>query len=138
MELELSGCSEDVAALHSDHYTIGFTVMITLKMNHVLYINRTVRGGFGYTIYNKKYFSERYFSYIVRVLTWRAWRHAELLLAIAEMLWIRALDTPSRYEWGVGGENVRAALRPIGQNCRAVCKRKGGAMRSRTLSEARH
>ena len=38
----------------------------------------------------------------------------------------------------VGGENVRVASRPIGQNCRAVCKRKGGAMRSRTLSEARH
>ena len=46
LELELSGCSKkDVAALHSDHYTTGFTVMITLKMNHVLYINRTVKGG---------------------------------------------------------------------------------------------
>jgi hypothetical protein len=38
----------------------------------------------GYTIYNEKYFSERQFSYTVRVLTWRAWRRVQLPVAIAE------------------------------------------------------
>ena len=83
------------------------------------------------TIYNDKYFSERCFSYIVCVLTWRAWRHTELLLAIAEMLWIHVLDTPSCYEWGVGRKNVCAASHPIGQNCRAVCKREALCVRAR-------
>ena len=32
---------------------------------------------FSYTIYNEKYFSDDHFSYIVRVLTWRAWRRVE-------------------------------------------------------------
>ena len=77
-----------------------------------------------YTIYNKKYFSERQFSYIVRFLTWRAFRRAELPLAIADMSWIRVLDTPSCYERGAivwAERKVGAASRPIGQNCRAVC-----------------
>ena len=54
---------------------------ILIMLTYVDYIK-----SFCYTIYNEKYFSERHFSYIVRVLTWRAWRRAELLLAIAEML----------------------------------------------------
>jgi hypothetical protein len=36
-----------------------------------------------YTIYNEKYFSEQQFSYIIRVLTRRAWRRVELPVAIA-------------------------------------------------------
>jgi hypothetical protein len=44
---------------------------------------------YSYTIYNEKYFSDDQFSYIVRVLTWRAWRRVELPVAIAKLSWIR-------------------------------------------------
>ena len=36
----------------------------------------------------------------------------------------------------VGGENVRAASHPIGQNCRAVCTRKGGASAERSIERS--
>jgi hypothetical protein len=58
-----------------------------------------------YTIYNEKYFSDDQFSYIVRVLTWRAWRRIQLPVAIAKMSWIRVLDMPSCY----GRANVAIA-----------------------------
>ena len=73
-----------------------------------------------YTIYNEKYFSERQFSYIVRVLTWRALIRAELPLAIADMSWIRVLDTPSCYERGVIMWAERKSVRPLAPLVRIV------------------
>jgi hypothetical protein len=55
-----------------------------------------------------QYFSERYI-HVVRILTWRAWRHVELPVAIAKISWIQrpvAMNTQCRH---VGGEKVRTA-----------------------------
>ncbi len=60
-----------------------------------------------YTIYNEKYFSDDNFSYIVRVLTCRAWRRIQLPVAIAKMSWIQVLDTPSCYERAVSSYGRR-------------------------------
>jgi hypothetical protein len=78
-------------------------------------------------IYTEKYFSDDHFSYIVRILTWRAWRCVQLPVAIAKMSWIRVLDTPSCYERAAPSRGRResphgfASTRfRIGQNCRVV------------------
>ena len=39
-------------------------------------LDNNIQCNYDYTIYNEKYFSERQFSYIVRILTWRAYRIA--------------------------------------------------------------
>ncbi len=45
--------------------------------------------------YIQRKISDNHFSYIVRVLTWRAWRRVKFPVAIAKMSWIRVLDMPS-------------------------------------------
>jgi hypothetical protein len=100
-----------------------------------------------YTIYNEKYFSERQFSYIVRVLIWRAWRRVELPVLIAKMSWIRLLDTPSSCSMNarrrhMGGEKVRTAsllqssglVRTVGPPC---AQRRGASGHSWTSSTKR-
>ena len=70
-----------------------------------------------YTIYNEKYFSERQFSYIVRVISYMR-------------AWIRVLDVSGCNECTARAERKSvlqgSGQARIGQNCRAVCTKKSG------------
>ena len=75
-------------------YCLDLLWACTVYLMHISNIIPLLWHQHTYTIYNKN-ISEQQFSYIVCVLTWRAWRRIELPVVIAKMSWIGVLDTPS-------------------------------------------
>jgi hypothetical protein len=57
-----------------------------------------------YTLYIqwKKFSDDQFSCNTCPILTWRAWRHVELPVAVAKISWIHVLDIPMRLLWMCG------------------------------------